>query len=122
MKGSEIKRTEVNDLLKAYANAAAAHGRASTIGDYQTANAQHDVIAAIYRELRARDESARRTLLSLLDHKDSAVRGWAASHALEFAPEEGQRVLLELSHDAGIWRLTAETILKQWRNGTLSFP
>lgn len=122
MKVSQLPKASVADLLKAYAEAAAAHGAASAKGDYRKANPQHDSLAVIYRELRARGSEAQRSLLGLLDHPDEAVRGWAASHALDFAPDEGEPVLEALTTSAGIWKLTSEMTLKEWRKGTLSFP
>lgn len=122
MKPKELAKASVADLLRAYAEAASAHGAASAKGDYRKANPQHDALAAIYRELRSRGPEAQRSLLGLLDHSDEAVRGWVASHALEFAPEEGQPVLEALATSSGIWKLTSRLTLQEWRNGRLSFP
>jgi hypothetical protein len=77
--------------VSAYVEASAAHGRATVEGDSKSANDAHDRLAAVYRELR--DEGQRERLLPLLNHADVAVRAWAAAHALEFAPDQGERVL-----------------------------
>ena len=122
MRESELKKIENGELVKAYANAAVAHRQASWGGDYKRANKEYDTIAAIYRELRERGESAQRLLLPLLEHPDPAVKSWAAAHALEFSPNEGERVLEELSQGTGMLSLNAETTLSEWRKGTLSFP
>jgi len=63
-------------------------------------------------------------LLGLLDSPDVGVKLWAASHALEFAPTDGELVLeaLSRSSEIGISKLTAETTLKEWKKGSLKFP
>jgi hypothetical protein len=61
-------------------------------------------------------------LLSLLDHPSNAVRAWAAFHALEFAPQEAEPVLEDLSKIPGIEGLDSEITLREWRKGTLKFP
>lgn len=113
---------DINDLLQRYASAAIAHSAASTSGRYRVANSEHDVIQMTYRELRSRGKSVQRALLGLLDHPKEAVRGWAAFHALEFAPEDAEPVLEALSKSPGISGLDAGITLKEWRKGTLKFP
>jgi hypothetical protein len=69
-----------------------AHGQATLDGDLDVANENADRIAAIYRELRRR--GAESVLLTLLNSRDEGVLAWAAAHALEFAPERGEPVLV----------------------------
>jgi hypothetical protein len=113
---------DVSYLIENYVSAALAHGEATKSGDYSAANRAYENIAAIYRELRSRGISAQNSLLPLLNHMDIAVRCWAASHALEFAPDQGIITLEALSKSQGIWRLKAATILKEWKKGSLKFP
>jgi hypothetical protein len=122
MKSNQLTKASVTDLLKAYAEAASAHGAASAKGDYRKANPQHDTLAKIYRQLRSKGPEAQRSLLGLLDHPDDAIRGWAASHALDFAPDEGEPVLEALTTSSGVWKLIARMTLEKWRQGNLSFP
>jgi hypothetical protein len=113
----------VADLIDRYAEAAARHGAATSSGAFEEANESHDEIAAIYRELRCRGPADQRALLPLLDRSDAGVRLWAASHALEFCPEEGERALEALHRDVkGLIGFSAGMTLEQWRTGTLSFP
>ena len=110
-------------LLASYAEAAAAHGEASETGDYRKANANHTIVASTYRELRSRGLSTQRSLLSLLNHQNDGVRGWAAAHALEFSPEEGEPVLKALAEtNSGIIGLDAILTLEEWHKGRLRFP
>jgi transcription elongation GreA/GreB family factor len=46
----------VDQLVERYADAAAAHLRASEQGDYKSANPRHNIVEGMYRELRERDE------------------------------------------------------------------
>jgi hypothetical protein len=112
---------EPNPRVSVYAEAAAAHGHATAEGDSRSANAAHDRLAAVYRELRAEGERAR--LLPLLKHAHPAVRTWAAAHALEFAPDQGERVLEEVAAtEHSILGFDAKQTLSVWREGGLSFP
>lgn len=122
MRISDLKRAKVDELLVMYANAAVAHGQATIKGDFRNGNPQADIIFAIYRELRARGESAQHSLLSLIGHSDSSVRCWVAAHAMEFAPDRGQPVLEALSQEQGLIAFTAEMTLEQWKKGKLKFP
>lgn len=122
MSKSDLRNRNVNELANEYVSAAIAHGNASTSGDYREANLQHDIVQDVYRELRSRGKSAQNVLLGLLDHPNEAVRGWAAFHALEFAPEKGEPVLEALSRSLGISGFNAEMTLKEWRKGSLKFP
>ncbi|MEJ7788133.1 MAG: DUF2019 domain-containing protein [Solirubrobacteraceae bacterium] len=110
-----------DDRVREYAYAAVAHRRATKAGDSGAANEAHDRVAAIYRQLREQD--SRSVLLPLLEHPDAGVRGWAAAHALEFAPTNGERVLEELAaSEAGIDGFTAEQTLAVWRDGEEVVP
>jgi hypothetical protein len=106
-------------LVARYQSAARRHGAATTS---IAANKAADEIAAIYRELRTRSSNATAGLLSLLHDADPSVRGWAAAHALEFAPEQGIPVLQQLAASPGLVGLNAEMTLSEWRAGRLRFP
>lgn len=122
MKYPNVEKADIATLVSAYRSSAADHGAATENGDYPQANRHHDMIAKIYRELRRRGDEVRSALLPLLDDFNPHVRAWAASHALEFAPERGERVLQRLAGVAGVVGLNAETTLREWKNGSLHFP
>jgi hypothetical protein len=114
-------REEKDPRIERYAEAAAAHGRATEGGDSKSANKAYDIIADVYRELR--EEGARDRLLPLLEHPDASVRCWAGAHALEFAPEDGERVLTDLAQgDRSTIGFDAKMTLSEWRAGKLTFP
>jgi hypothetical protein len=111
------------ELVAVYQEAAVAHGEATEEGDFKRGNAAHDRLASAYRELRRRGEGAQDLLLPLLEDSRISVRGWAASHALEFKPELGEIVLEGIAAGAkGLLRLGAESTLSEWRAGRLRFP
>jgi hypothetical protein len=112
----------LDELTTAYRHAASAHAEATAAGDHESASRHHDTLAAVYRELRVRGASAQRALLPLLQDQDNGVRSWAASHALEFAPERGEPVLARLAESRGVSAFSAKMTLREWRKGTLSFP
>lgn len=115
-----MSSASVEQLVSWYAEAAGAHLQASEVGDSESANQQHEILAAVYRELRRRGE--RRALLSLLSSENLGVRSWAGAHALEFAEAQGERALEELSRDPGLPGFNAQMTLAAWREGNLSFP
>jgi hypothetical protein len=122
-----MKKTKINDpviqsFVHAYTVAAAKHGQATRESDPETGNEQAEVIEGVYHELRALGRDAQLQLLDLLDNSNPSVRLWAASHALEFAPEQGKPALEELLDYDGWIGITAEITLEEWSKGTLRFP
>jgi len=122
MKKHEINKAELVDLIKAYSEAAKIQGQATENGDYKTGNKASDLIAAIYSELRNRGIEAQRALLPLLKNDDPGVKLWAASHALDFSPIDGESVLESLISVGYFLGLCAKTTLDEWRKGRLRFP
>jgi hypothetical protein len=119
---ADLAGATLEQLTDVYRHAAAAHGEATAAGDHEAANRHHDIVAAVYRELRSRSLSAQKALLPLMQDPDEAVRSWAAAHGLEFAPEEAEPVLTALAESRGISAFNAKMTLREWRNGNLSFP
>lgn len=119
----DVVSADVETLVRTYREAAVAHGVATEAGNYRAANRHHAALAEVYRELRKRGDKARFELLPMLDDVNAHVRTWAAAHALEFAPEQGEAVLNRLaSGGPSFVRLNAEMTLSEWRKGSLVFP
>lgn len=108
----------VIELVREYSRSAAEAGRLDIPSRRQ--NRAADRVAAVYRELRDRDQ--REALLPLLGSDNPGVRGWAAAHALEFAPEKAISVLEASFADPFPHGFNAEMTLKEWRAGRLRFP
>lgn len=109
----------VSELIRQYIAAAAEAGRLDIPSWRQ--NRAADKVAAIYGELRHRGPDAQAALLTLLDHPDPGVRGWAASHALEFAPDRAVETLEAMQGAEFPHGLNAEMTLREWRAGRLRF-
>jgi hypothetical protein len=122
MKKSQVQKAELVELIAAYSEAARTQGAATETGDYKTGNKASDLLAAIYSELRRRGREAQCVLLPLLSDNDPGVRLWSASHALEFSPSDGERVLEALIPVGRFIGLCAKTTLAEWRQGRLRFP
>lgn len=118
--GLDVKGATVDQLVSRYVEAASAHQMASEQGDHTRANPQHDIVAAVYRELRGRGEEE--ALRPLLTHNDPGVRSWAGSHALAFSPQDGEKVLEALAKESGVVGFNAQMTLETWREGELRFP
>ena len=121
MKDTDWTSATVDALVTAYAQAAAEQGHYSEAGDRKRANRRTDTIAAIYRELRGRSDDAKEALRPLLYDANEHVRLWAAAHALDFSPSDGEPVLSELTNLRGLAGLNAKMTLREWRQGTLRF-
>jgi hypothetical protein len=109
-------------LVETYRIAASEHGRANASGDYRAGNRAHKRLALAYRTLRARGPGSQAKLLHLLRDRDVGAQGWAAAHALEFAPAAGEAVLVELTTQPGPVAFSARMTLQEWRAGRLRFP
>lgn len=118
----EIKKAEIKELIQAYSEAASIQGMATESGDYKTGNKASDLLSAIYSELRRRGNGAQSAILSLLTNDDSGIRLWAASHAMDFSPNDGEPVLKALIPVGKFIGLCAKTTLNEWKNGKLRFP
>ncbi|MFB1483776.1 DUF2019 domain-containing protein [Corallococcus sp. RDP092CA] len=122
MKHESSKQASVSELVAAYVKAAELHWQATVKGAHKSANAQYERLSAARRELRDRGEDGRSALTELLQHSNSNVRLWAASHVLEFAPALAEAELERLAQGpAGAMRLDAEMTLSEWRAGNLKF-
>jgi hypothetical protein len=120
MKVSDIQKASIEELVQQYEQAAVAYGQALEAANSRAANRAADRISGAYSELRRR--AAATHLLPLLKSEDENIRSFAAAHALEFAPEQGEPVLLEFVSRPGRISTSAEYALKAWREGTLRFP
>lgn len=118
----QAKAATTQELLSVYRSAALAHGRATEIGDSKAGNKAARQIAGVYSELRLRGEAAQRELIPLILDEAPYVRLWSASHAMDFAPSEGQPALRRLASQGGILGFTAKVTLEEWGLGRLSFP
>jgi hypothetical protein len=110
----------VSELIHEYAAAATEAGRLDIPSRQQNKAARR--VSAIYGDLRERGRAAQGALLPLLDHPDPAVRLWAASHALEFAPDRAVATLKAMKGVEFPRGLSAEMTLREWRAGRLRFP
>lgn len=122
MNGRQESKADVVQLVNSYREAAKLHGEATESGDHKAANKAAERIAAIYAELRRRGAAAQAELLPLLAEPALGVRLWAASHALEFSPAEGEVTLKQLSAGGALLGMSADMTLKEWRAGRLRFP
>lgn len=120
---TRMEKDSVDVVVNKYVAAAIAHGQATEAGNHKKANREADQLAESYRDLRSRGLDSQQALLPLLNHDNPNVRLWAGSHALEFAPAEGERVLVALQVVPGsLVGFSAKMTLQQWRAGALAFP
>jgi hypothetical protein len=120
MKKTPLKKLSTEQLVEMARITSAERWRAIHAGKPRDGNRMFDLLVAINRELRARGIEAQRQLLMLIDDPDQGTRCWTAKAVLEFAPEEGERVLADLAkHADGLIGFSAEWALEEWKAGTL---
>jgi hypothetical protein len=122
MSKRRYKEYSTHELVRLYERAASEHGQANRRGDYRAGNSAADTVAAIYRDIRSRGLEHQRLLLPLLMSSDNGVRAWAAAHALEFEPHQGEAILLDIAKRGGVEGFNAKVTLKEWRERNLRFP
>ena len=112
----------LDDIKHRYASAAQEHIAATERGDHETANRAHDVVIECLRLLRQTNDRGQRVLVELLSSPQAGVRAWVATHLLPLEPAIAVQALEELSKLPGAVGFDAETVLKEWRKGTLEIP
>lgn len=119
MQKMQLKKLSTEQLVEKTRSLSAERWRAIYAGKPKDGNRMFDLLVAIRRELRTRGMEAQRQLLSLLDDPNPGTRCWVAASVLEFAPDEGERVLTDLSKNAeGLVGFSAEWTLERWKAGT----
>jgi hypothetical protein len=122
LKRKDLCTADVGSLVRDYIAAAIIHGDATLTRNFRKGNPKADLLFSIYRELRNRGREAQNALLVLLNHPNDSVRSWAASHVLEFSPEDAVPVLEKLSMGKGLVNFGAKMTLDEWRRkGRLNF-
>jgi hypothetical protein len=121
-KSERYEKCSTAELVRLYESAACAHGQANACGDFGAGNPSADTVAAIFREIRTRGLEHQRMLLPLLLSRDNGVRAWAAAHALEFEPGQGEAILCDIAKLEGIEGFNARMTLKVWRESKLRLP
>jgi hypothetical protein len=103
-----------------FEEAAKNHASATARGDYQSANHNHDLLAAVASRLLEAGELER--LKPLLDHSDPGVRLWAATYLLQSEESSAISVLQSIARTRGIIGFDAEMVLREWLSGNLRLP
>jgi hypothetical protein len=105
-----------------YEEAVSMQWQALHAANAKAANAQYKRIVAVWKELRGRGRDGQEALLELMASSNPHVRGWAASHVLEFCPDRAEAELERLANGPpSLVRLDAEMRLSQWRTGRSHF-
>ena len=108
---------EIDQLLAEYADAAVAHRTASRDGTPEVANGCYKRIRVVVRRI-GEEPSAREAFLRLLDDERVEVRGWAATHALEFAPDRAAATLDAIAAGpTSLEEFSAQMVLREYRAG-----
>ena len=117
-----MENLTIDEVISLYIDAADKQYGAIQVGNTRAADKVGGVIATAYRELRQRGVQAQTALLPLLEHPDPSVRIWAASHTLEFEPEQAEPVLEKLAGEDSLQGFSGDMTLRVWKDGSLRFP
>ena len=115
-----LRHLKTDELVAHYEQAAAVHGETMESGNPKLANRAHDMIAAVYRELKRKGRE--HELARLMDSDIDGVRLWTAAHCLYLDEKRATKVLEAMSKKPGINAFNASMTLEQWRAGQLHFP
>lgn len=115
-----------NRLLQKYIQYSEAHRRFIQEGDHRKANNAYKNLTKLYRKFEKDRELAESSLGILFNETSSAVRLWAAAHAigLKFQISIAEKILEEIAQNdkKSVLGFSAEMTLKEWKkNGTLKF-
>jgi hypothetical protein len=105
--------------LARYIQAAIQHGEGIEQHDSEKANTAHEALIDALDELKSRPEREHAALLSVLEHQNPRVQGWAATHLLELYPDNALPVLARLSTLPGLIGFGAEMVIKEWNKSRL---
>jgi hypothetical protein len=108
------------NVIGRYRQAASAYGRALENHQSVAANVAYRKLTQAYEEIRSCGTEGETALIALLTSENLAVRAWAATHSLSFAPVESERVLAAIAViPHSLVAFTAEMTLRQWHEGKL---
>jgi len=105
----------VKKIAASFRRHALGHAAASWDGDSNGADRHHRRIVEAALALRDHGAEGERALLRLLEDEESAVRGWAATHALKLDESRSIRILEEVARDPRLVGIEAQAALDEWR-------
>ena len=114
-----LRNAGLEQLTRNYILAARSHRAANSDGDVRSSNIHAENIGQICKALTERGIDGQQIIIDLLQHPDVSVRGWAACHAVNFAPQAARQVLQDLQGSHGFWGTNAEMVLRRWREGPM---
>lgn len=111
----------LNEILNLYENAAIKYGDAAQeLNDAKEINRFHDSIVNCYLILKATGDDDVKKLSKLLNHSNSYVVLWAATHLLPFTEKLAKSVLTDLVDTDSLLGFEAKMTLKEWDIGRLT--
>ena len=105
-------------LVEAFAQHAAAQTDAISRGDAKTGNKHARQVNATFDKLCAHGNAGRDALAALFTHPRMDVRVKAAAFLLRHRTEEAKAVLREAAEGKGLVSFAASESLKRWEEGT----
>jgi hypothetical protein len=108
----------LNPLVEAFAQHAAAQMDAIWRGDSKTGNKHARQVNATFDKLCAHGAAGRDALAALFTHPRMDVRVKAAAFLLRHRTEEALAVLREAAQGEGLVSFSASEALKRWEEGT----
>ena len=108
----------LDDMIALYRETAILYGNSQEQGNAARCNAASDKLDDLRASLRREYPDWRDKIRALLDDENRLVRWCAAVDALDFAPDEGLRVLRTVaSGPRGMVRFDAEMVIEEWEAG-----
>lgn len=116
-----ISMKNIESALEIFLESAIKEVEATEIGDFKTVNKCYKKITESMNYLKSKNEIY--NLKDYLHNPSVGIRLWVACYWLNINEKEGLRVIENIvkSKDSGIYSLTAETTLSEWKKGNLKF-
>lgn len=113
-----MAETCIGELLRQYRDAAV---RAGEISNPRRQNKAADEVHKCYKILRQTEEG-RAGIIAMMKEPNRSLRGWAATHSLQWVPNEARKVLEEL-RDENVFpfSFSAKMTLHEFEKGRLNF-
>lgn len=109
-------------IINRYRLAAEAHGKATTCGDYKSANRNYDEMIKSLELLKGFGAEGSDALVELCEDDSDAVASWAATHTLRVDEPRALLALRRVASKSGIVAFGAEMVMEQWEKGELTLP
>jgi hypothetical protein len=109
--------TDLEKLVREFADNVAAQNDAIGRGDSKTGNKHAKRYMQAFEALRSKGDQGREALVPIMFEGRDDIRGMAAAFLLRYRHDDARRVLEDLARGTGLTAFAAGETLKRWEEG-----